>query len=203
MHSSNRRGTVVVVAGCILATTLAGSVAAQMCKWVDENGSVHYAERCPEGVEGERVELQPGPSPEQEEAAARRLGQSRQAVASREAERLREREAEDIEWTPREDRQYLSPADVDCPTANRVAYVRRMEALCEQAREAHIAPLRQAEIEKCVHENGRDRAGCEDYYADFLNPQTLWYMRASRMFDHLPECVIARTCREQAGLPEN
>lgn len=42
------------------------------CKWTDENGVVHYAEKCPENSEAERVEIQPPPSEESLREARRR-----------------------------------------------------------------------------------------------------------------------------------
>ena len=47
-----------------LATLVFDPVMAQMCKWVDEDGSIHYAEQCPDGVEGQHVEIHQGPSEE-------------------------------------------------------------------------------------------------------------------------------------------
>lgn len=47
-------------------------LAADLCKWVDEDGCVHYAETCPPGVEGTAVETAPPPSQEQLDAAVRR-----------------------------------------------------------------------------------------------------------------------------------
>jgi hypothetical protein len=77
-----------------------------------------------------------------------------------------------------------------------------MERACEEARERQIAPLRQAQIERCVAEQGRDRAACEREYADFMNPRYIGRLEV-RAFDFLPECVIARTCRERAGMQED
>ena len=45
---------------------------ADMCKWVDENGVVHYAEACPEGIEGASVKTRPGPSPAEVASAQER-----------------------------------------------------------------------------------------------------------------------------------
>lgn len=62
------------VFACSLATVaVAGVVNAEMCKWVDEDGCVHYAEVCPEGVESTKVELQAPPSPAQVDEAAKRF----------------------------------------------------------------------------------------------------------------------------------
>lgn len=55
-----------------LVGMLAGPVMADMCKWVDENGTVHYAETCPEGVNGTLVRTAPPPSQEELEQAIRR-----------------------------------------------------------------------------------------------------------------------------------
>jgi hypothetical protein len=56
----------------VLAIATVGVVDAEICKWVDEDGCVHYTETCPEGVEGTEVEIQPSPSREQVEEAVRR-----------------------------------------------------------------------------------------------------------------------------------
>ena len=45
---------------------------AGFCKWVDAGGVVHYAESCPEHVDGSAVHTEPPPSPEAVEAAERR-----------------------------------------------------------------------------------------------------------------------------------
>jgi hypothetical protein len=38
------------------------SALSDYCKWTDENGVVHYAEKCPENIETEQVEIKPPPS---------------------------------------------------------------------------------------------------------------------------------------------
>ena len=45
------------------------SAQGEMCRWVDENGTVHYAEKCPEGVKGSGVRIDPGPTADQVRAA--------------------------------------------------------------------------------------------------------------------------------------
>lgn len=42
-----------------------------ICKWVDEDGVTHYADRCPENVGAEQVEITPPPSAERIEEARR------------------------------------------------------------------------------------------------------------------------------------
>lgn len=53
----------------VLAITI---VDAEMCKWVDESGCVHYAETCPEGVKSTAVEIQAPPPPTQVDEANKR-----------------------------------------------------------------------------------------------------------------------------------
>ena len=63
----------------LLAVGLPGL--AQMYKWVDDDGTVHFDTSCPAGVECTLMGAQPEPTPEQVEAAARRseeLQQTRQ-----------------------------------------------------------------------------------------------------------------------------
>ena len=48
---------------------------AEFCKWVDENGVVHYAETCPENAAGTAIETQTPPSQAQVNEANKRLVQ--------------------------------------------------------------------------------------------------------------------------------
>lgn len=57
----------------LFALVVVDVVNGEMCKWVDEEGCVHYAETCPEGVESTEVEIQPPPSQAQVEEAAKRF----------------------------------------------------------------------------------------------------------------------------------
>ena len=49
-----------------------GILCADICKWVDEQGVTHFAERCPEGVTAETLELRPPLTEAQQEAARER-----------------------------------------------------------------------------------------------------------------------------------
>lgn len=63
-----------------------------------------------------------------------------------------------------------------------------LDAACEAAREAKLAPMRAEFIEECVDKKQRpDRASCERFYADFGNQAG---DRAPLFYD-LPECVKA------------
>jgi hypothetical protein len=68
----------------VIAVVVVDVVNAEMCKWVDEHGCVHYAETCPEGVEGTKVEIQPPPSRDQVEEAVQRSARLTEARKARE-----------------------------------------------------------------------------------------------------------------------
>ena len=63
-----------------------------------------------------------------------------------------------------------------------------LDAACEQAREAKLAPLRERFVEECVqNEEQPDRESCEAFYADYGAQSG---NRAPLFYD-LPECVEA------------
>jgi hypothetical protein len=64
----------------------------------------------------------------------------------------------------------------------------KLDAVCEEAREVKLAPMREEFVEECVTEGQqRDRESCVDFYADFGAQSG---NRAPLFFD-LPECVEA------------
>lgn len=74
-----------------------------------------------------------------------------------------------------------------------------LDQRCEDAREEKLAPLRQAEIDKCKAGKKRDPASCETYYSTFGDATGSVHSGAykPRMFDDLPECVAAREARDK------
>ncbi len=56
-------------AASVCASLLASPIQAGICKWVDDDGVTHYAERCPDDVDAREVEIQPPPSEEQMDKA--------------------------------------------------------------------------------------------------------------------------------------
>ena len=65
----------------LLAVGLPGL--AQMYKWVDDDGTVHFDTSCPAGVECTLLGAQPAPTPEQVKAAARRSEELQQTRRQR------------------------------------------------------------------------------------------------------------------------
>ena len=67
-----------------------------------------------------------------------------------------------------------------------------LDQRCEVAREAKIAPLRAAEIERCKSQPRSDPAWCERHNADFGDGgRNVNGTFRPRMFNDLPECVEA------------
>ena len=67
-----------------------------------------------------------------------------------------------------------------------------LNARCDEARDAIIAPLREAEIAKCKQDKREDPAFCERFNADFGDGgRTASGSIRPRMFGDLSECVEA------------
>jgi len=78
--------------------------------------------------------------------------------------------------------------------------VAALQAKCEEAREARLKPMRDAEIAKCKAERGRDPEFCERYWKDLGDATRLPNGNTkARMFDDLPECVAAHEARQAAA----
>ncbi|MCG6886141.1 MAG: hypothetical protein LJE74_02950 [Proteobacteria bacterium] len=72
----------------------------------------------------------------------------------------------------------------------------QMDARCEQAREAKLAPLRQEKIDACKAEGTKKPGECETYYKDYGNGRrSAGGAYTPRKFNNLPECVEAREMR--------
>ncbi len=75
---------------------------------------------------------------------------------------------------------------------DRKAKQAELDAICEQARQRKIAPLRETMIKECVEKEQRpDRASCERFYADYGERTGA----REPLFYDLPECVKAHDYR--------
>jgi len=61
-------GLFAIFSGVYVLLT-SGILCADICKWVDEQGVTHFAERCPVGVTAETLELRPPLAEAQQEAS--------------------------------------------------------------------------------------------------------------------------------------
>lgn len=75
-----------------------------------------------------------------------------------------------------------------------------LDLRCDEAREKMIAPLREAEIEKCKQDQRKNPAFCERFNADFgEGGRTVSGSIRPRMFDDLPECKEALEEKHRRG----
>jgi hypothetical protein len=162
---------------------VSASVSAQQVvyKWTDEDGVVHFGEAPPAGVQAERivtsaapaVPATPAPPPETPAAEGPEPAARPQAEVPPLAGAADERSISE-----------MSLAELD--------------ARCESAREALIAPLREAEIERCKAEPRTDPASCERRNADFGAPvRTVNGTVTPRMFHDIPPCLDAQNERRR------
>ena len=86
----------------LLVTLLAGGAQAEIYKWVDANGNVHYSDSPPPGDSAQQVQLAPQPSEEslqqgREENARRLRYQQRESAARKETKETQQKEQQQSE----------------------------------------------------------------------------------------------------------
>jgi hypothetical protein len=169
----------VFILGFILLVACASVYGQQkVYKWVDEDGVVHFSEEPPrDSVEGKVETLTTDPAPRYVPPARPTIESPSNARSTDERKRV-EPEPEVRRPAPVLDITKMSLEDLD----------RR----CEEAREKKIAPLREAEIAKCLETETGDLAWCETFWADYGDARrTASGYFVPRMFHDLPECLQA------------
>ncbi len=185
MLSRKRAGLIVL--GIVLTAAYAGACAQQMVyKWVDKEGVVHFSEEPPAVSPDVKVEVittdAAPPRAPRAQSTVRPTSTTESHIESEPAQP----EPEIPPLIKKTDITQMSLEDLD----------RR----CEEAREAMIAPLREAEIAKCVQTETGDRAWCETFWADYGDPvRTKAGGLTPRMFHDLPECLDALNERNRRG----
>jgi len=143
-------------------------------KWTDEHGVVHFSEDPPEGVTSEKIVTEAPPRSPPPIPASTPV-----------------RATEDSGVRPSDVAQE-SPPPVVAVTPVLEMSLADLDNRCEDAREAKIAPLRTAEIERCKKQPRSDPEFCESHNADFGDGgRTMSGAMRPRMFDDIPECVEA------------
>ena len=174
-----------LLAMCIALMCLAVGANAQQTvyKWVDEEGVVHFGEAPPAGVEAERITTDaPPPAPRPGPTSALPVSGAEKPASSRPARQ----EAATV------------PIAMETPIADMT--LADLDRRCDQAREAKIAPLREAEIAHCKAQPRSDPAFCESFNADFGDGgRTMNGGIRPRMFGDLPACVEALQERNRRG----
>ena len=183
-----KSSSVVFALGMILMLSCGSSYAQKtVYKWVDEDGVVHYGEEPPgELPEAEVDVFTTDPAPPHvppAQTAVKPPPASKADVANQ-----------------------SSPSAIQPPPPIRKPDITEMsledlDRRCEAAREKKIAPLKAAEIEKCIQTGTGDQAWCETFWADYGDAsRTRTGVFVPRQFDDLPECVEAWEERNRRGL---
>jgi hypothetical protein len=155
----------------LLASAATHVPATELCKWVDENGTVHYADKCPDSVDSDSVTVDEQDS----------KGQGDDPYAESRA-RMQQREdqgqAASQPMGQQQDYSRMSPA--------------QLASECERQREARLGPERQQLIAQCKAEGQKSASACERFYADWGNGGVRGGHTVPRKYDNLPVCVAAR-----------
>jgi len=174
--------------GIILAVVCASVYAQQtVYKWVDEEGVVHFSEEPPDESPQDEVEVfTTDPAPPYVPPAQTTV----KSPSASETDVENQSAQPEVQIRPQVkeiDISEMSLADLD----------RR----CEDAREEKIAPLKAAEIAKCIQTGTGDQAWCEAFWADYGDGgRTKTGVFIPRQFDDLPECAEAWEERNRRGL---
>jgi hypothetical protein len=183
-----KNGGAVLALGVILAV-VCGSVYAQqkVYKWVDEEGVVHFSEEPPgESPETDVDVFTTDPAPPYVPPAQTTV-KSPSASEKDVAKPSAQPKTQTRPPVKKMDITEMSLADLD----------RR----CEAARDKIIAPLKKAEIEKCIQTETGDQGWCETFWADYGDAQrTRSGVFIPRQFNDIPECVEAQDERNRRVL---
>ena len=169
--------TAILIVG-LLASSASAYAQKKVYKWVDEEGIVHYGEAPPaESPEAEVKTFTTDPAPPYVPPAQTNIqspSASETAVNSQSAQ-----------------------PEIHIPAPVKVIDITEMslsdlDRRCEAVRGEKIAPLRAAEIAKCIETETGDQAWCETFWADYGDPtRTVSGTLTPRLFHDLPECVEA------------
>lgn len=177
-----------ILLGMVVWTSMAG--AETVYKSVDAEGHVTYSSSPP--ADGEVVDSATIPTASTA-GSGDSDGDSRSMTDQLEADRLQREQTRAAD-------QALKKQRAQTEAEPQVVTQAQLDLRCEQARKARIAPLRQAEIDRCKTEGRKDPDHCERYYADygngFRNPQG---RMVPPMFSDLPECVEAEKAQRARG----
>ena len=179
---------ILIIPGFILAIALASVHAQQtVYKWVDEDGVVHFDEEPPKVSPDVKVEvITTDPSPPPAPRAATTVESTPPATAK--VENQSQQPATEL------------PSLVGKVDITEMS-LQELDRRCEDAREAMIAPLREAEIANCVQTETGDQAWCETFWADYGAPvRTKSGSFTPGLFYDLPECVDAWNESNRRGL---
>lgn len=180
------RNSVCVLALGIILMVIGANVDAQQTvyKWIDKEGVVHFSDELPDESEAVKIETittaKPPPYEPRTQPAIRLPAASEEPGEKQSAKP----ETNNPPLVERIDIKAMSLVELD----------RR----CEEARQEKIAPLREAEIEKCKQQEQKEPAWCERFYADYgAGGKTKYGGYRPNLFHDLPECLEAEQERRE------
>ena len=158
-------------------------------KWVDEEGVVQFSDEPPKVSPDIKVEIiTTAPAPHQSPAPRSQTTAKSNPPTKALAESQSMKPQSEVP-------QLVEQVDI------REMSLEELDRRCEDARERMIAPLRAAEIEKCIQTGTGDQAWCESFWADYgASSRTPSGDFIPGMFYDLPECVEAWEERNYRGL---
>jgi len=164
-------------------------------KWTDEEGKIHYGNKPPAQIEGEKIQIKQGPSEDEVQGAQQKI--------ERQLEEMNEREERRKESLAKQDEE---DQETDTAKLDESLSLEELDRLCEKAREEKIAPLREAAIEACITNprlrNPNPEEDCQRQNKDFGEGHMHYGQGQStgitgKMFYDLPECVTAFEARRE------
>lgn len=144
---------------------------ADVYKWVDKNGQVHYSNKASKKGKksAKKIKFKKYKKPDKSTEIAPPVPEDWSDYST-------EAPIKKIKRKPK----------IKEPT------IEELKVRCELAREKRLAPVREEEIEKCVEKNKdhmkRPREYCERYYRYFGNAEISPRGRTLRLFHNIPEC---------------
>jgi hypothetical protein len=182
--TTRRIGRVLAICIALMCLAVGANAQQTVYKWVDEEGVVHFGEAPPDGIEAERFTTDtPPPAPPPRPTSTVPESGAETPASSQ----------------PARQQAVTVPTAVATPLADMT--LAELDRRCDQAREAKIAPLREAEIAHCKAQPRSDPAFCESHNADFGDGgRTMNGGIRPRMFGDLPACVDALQERNRRGI---
>ncbi|MDH3548676.1 MAG: DUF4124 domain-containing protein [Gammaproteobacteria bacterium] len=180
----------LVAIGVMLTAACAITHAQQtVYKWVDEDGVIQFSDEPPKVSPDIKVEMiTTDPAPHQSAAP-----RSQATVRSNPRTKT---QVESESMQP----QTQMPPLVEQVDVKKMS-LEELDHRCEDARENMIAPLRAAEIKKCIQTGTGDQAWCKSFWADYgASSRTPSGEFIPGMFYDLPECTEAWEERNYRGL---
>lgn len=144
----------------------------ELCKWVDEEGTVHYAEQCPESIASTSVQIDSAAPADADDPYAA----TRSKMAERQPQLKISQPSPNTSQSP--DFSKMSPA--------------QLKQECERQREARLGPERRQQIKQCSDSGEMSPKDCQNFYADWGDGGFRGGHVVPRKYDNLPVCVAAR-----------